>query len=244
MAKMMPITEGQIPQSDHQVDYKTKYKALKKKLKFLVYFLLIEQECFLEELRKAQRKLLKVSRDRSFLLDRLLEYEKIDESSGDSDATASSDSEADGQSAVKRVNIWLSQSIMISVLGSIKERKKSSHNSGQFNFGSGSDSTIFGGLSMAGLTPGGTSSLAGGSTSDSARKRPKSTGKKPKGGKVGQMKNDKSVTGHMTREELERHLESRQHAFGIEKTPTILPNEIFMTILWIQTKMRMTQTWL
>ncbi|KAJ8313067.1 hypothetical protein KUTeg_010440 [Tegillarca granosa] len=220
MAKMMPITEGQIPQSDHQVDYKTKYKALKKKLKFLVY----EQECFLEELRKAQRKLLKVSRDRSFLLDRLLEYEKIDESSGDSDATASSDSEADGQSAVKR--------------------KKSSHNSGQFNFGSGSDSTIFGGLSMAGLTPGGTSSLAGGSTSDSARKRPKSTGKKPKGGKVGQMKNDKSVTGHMTREELERHLESRQHAFGIEKTPTILPNEIFMTILWIQTKMKMTQTWL
>lgn len=76
---------------DSQVDYKQKYKVLKKKLKFLVY----EQECFLEELRKAQRRLLKVSRDRSFLLDRLLQYEKLEESSGDSDLTASSDSESE-----------------------------------------------------------------------------------------------------------------------------------------------------
>lgn len=76
---------------DNQIDYKQKYKVLKKKLKFLVY----EQECFLEELRKAQRRLLKVSRDKSFLLDRLLQYEKFDESSGDSDMTASSDSETE-----------------------------------------------------------------------------------------------------------------------------------------------------
>ncbi|XP_078508558.1 INO80 complex subunit E isoform X2 [Lissotriton helveticus] len=80
-------------QSDIDVDYKRKYRNLKRKLKFLIY----EQECFQEELRKAQRKLLKVSRDKSFLLDRLLQYENVDEDSSDSDATASSEnSEGDG----------------------------------------------------------------------------------------------------------------------------------------------------
>ncbi|XP_073341359.1 INO80 complex subunit E [Pagrus major] len=80
-------------QADVEVDYKRKYKNLKRKLKFLVY----EQECFQEELRRAQRKLLKVSRDKSFLLDRLLQYERVDEDSSDSDATVSSDnSEGEG----------------------------------------------------------------------------------------------------------------------------------------------------
>nr|XP_061788965.1 INO80 complex subunit E-like isoform X1 [Nerophis lumbriciformis] len=74
-------------QADVEVDYKRKYKNLKRKLKFLVY----EHECFQEELRRAQRKLLKVSRDKSFLLDRLLPYERVDEDSSDSDATVSSD---------------------------------------------------------------------------------------------------------------------------------------------------------
>ncbi|XP_036989947.1 INO80 complex subunit E isoform X2 [Artibeus jamaicensis] len=79
--------------ADNEVDYKKKYRNLKRKLKFLIY----EHECFQEELRKAQRKLLKVSRDKSFLLDRLLQYENVDEDSSDSDATASSDnSETEG----------------------------------------------------------------------------------------------------------------------------------------------------
>ncbi|XP_008120012.1 INO80 complex subunit E isoform X2 [Anolis carolinensis] len=72
--------------------YKRRYRALKRRLKFLIY----EQECFQEELRKAQRKLLKVSRDKSFLLDRLLQYENVDEDSSDSEATASSDN-SDGE---------------------------------------------------------------------------------------------------------------------------------------------------
>jgi INO80 complex subunit E len=42
-------------------------------------------------LRSTQRRLLKASRDRSFLLDRLLQYEKIDVSSGESEETESSD---------------------------------------------------------------------------------------------------------------------------------------------------------
>ncbi|ROL48176.1 INO80 complex subunit E [Anabarilius grahami] len=74
-------------QAEVEVDYKRKYKNLKRKLKFLVY----EQECFQEELRRAQRKLLKVSRDKSFLLDRLLQYERVDEES-----SVSSDSDGEG----------------------------------------------------------------------------------------------------------------------------------------------------
>lgn len=84
-------------QTDSDVDYKRKYKNLKRKLRFLVY----EQECFQEELRKAQRKLLKVSRDKSFLLDRLLQYERVDDDSSDSDATASSDN-SEGESLRER----------------------------------------------------------------------------------------------------------------------------------------------
>uniref|UniRef100_A0A8C8S7D0 INO80 complex subunit E n=1 Tax=Pelusios castaneus TaxID=367368 RepID=A0A8C8S7D0_9SAUR len=42
--------------------YKRRYRALKRRLKLLIY----EQECFQEELRKAQRKLLKVSRDKRY----------------------------------------------------------------------------------------------------------------------------------------------------------------------------------
>ncbi|XP_074854548.1 INO80 complex subunit E isoform X1 [Carettochelys insculpta] len=72
--------------------YKRRYRALKRRLKLLIY----EQECFQEELRKAQRKLLKVSRDKSFLLDRLLRYETVDEESSDSEATASSEN-SDGE---------------------------------------------------------------------------------------------------------------------------------------------------
>ncbi|KAM4698101.1 INO80 complex subunit E isoform 2-T2 [Rhinophrynus dorsalis] len=74
-------------QADGEVDYKRKYKNLKRKLQFLIY----EQECFQEELRRAQRKLLKVSRDKSFLLDRILQYENVDDDSSDSDVTASSE---------------------------------------------------------------------------------------------------------------------------------------------------------
>lgn len=71
--------------------YKAKYRELKKKLKYLLYvslfiltvsyelepdlFLLQENEYFKESLKASQQQLLKVSRDRSYLLDRLLKYE-------------------------------------------------------------------------------------------------------------------------------------------------------------------------
>ncbi|XP_021448544.1 INO80 complex subunit E isoform X1 [Oncorhynchus mykiss] len=85
-----------------EVDYKQNYTNLKRKLKFMVY----EQECFQEELRRSQKKLLRVSRDKSFLLDRLLQYERVDEDSSDSDATASSEnSEGEGERRRKEVGM-------------------------------------------------------------------------------------------------------------------------------------------
>lgn len=70
-----------------QVNYKLQYNELKKKLKYLLY----ENEFFQENLRTSQRRLLKVTQDRSFLLDRLLQYEKTDLTSSESEETESSD---------------------------------------------------------------------------------------------------------------------------------------------------------
>lgn len=50
-----------------------------------------ENECFQDALRCSQKRLLKVSRDRSFLLDRLLQYEKQDSTTSESEDTESSD---------------------------------------------------------------------------------------------------------------------------------------------------------
>ncbi|MCP9259545.1 INO80 complex subunit E [Dirofilaria immitis] len=62
---------------------KEEYRELKHRFKFLVY----ENECYQEELRNLQRKLLKLSRDKNFLLDRLLLYEKLSDSSDESDSS-------------------------------------------------------------------------------------------------------------------------------------------------------------
>ncbi|XP_072163610.1 uncharacterized protein [Diadema setosum] len=70
-----------------EVNFKEKYRSLKRKMRFLIY----EQECFQEELRRAQRKLLKISRDKNFLLDRLLQYERVIDPGTDSDSTLSSE---------------------------------------------------------------------------------------------------------------------------------------------------------
>jgi len=76
---------------ENEAMYAKKYRMMKKKLRLLVY----EREAFLEELKKSQRKLLKINRDKSFLLDRLIAYEqaRATESTSDSESTASSDSE-------------------------------------------------------------------------------------------------------------------------------------------------------
>ncbi|KHN79042.1 INO80 complex subunit E [Toxocara canis] len=71
-------------QQSSQPTPKEQYRLLKKRFKFLVY----ENECYQEELRNLQRKLLKLSRDKNFLLDRLIQYEKLSDSSDDSDSNS------------------------------------------------------------------------------------------------------------------------------------------------------------
>lgn len=50
-----------------------------------------ENETFQQALRTAQKRLLAITRDRTFLLDRLLMHEKVEHSSSESDETESSD---------------------------------------------------------------------------------------------------------------------------------------------------------
>ena len=82
-----------------QHDYKEKYKFLKRKVKELI----CEQECLTAELEKSQRKVLKITRDNSFLLDRLLQYEQVlVEQPFDSDATDTSDSDEPSEKLRKK----------------------------------------------------------------------------------------------------------------------------------------------
>ncbi|CAB4002985.1 INO80 complex subunit E isoform X2, partial [Paramuricea clavata] len=76
--------------------YKQKYRILKRKLKFLLY----EQESFQEELRRSQRKLLRVSKDKSFLLDQLLQVEGLDFPSSEDEETAISSSDDELQKKI------------------------------------------------------------------------------------------------------------------------------------------------
>ena len=89
--------EKQHDDFNEDVNYKDKYRTLKRKLKSLLY----EQECFHEELRKIQRKCLRVSRDKSFLLDRLLQYEQP-ELSSDEELTDSSEDEEEKSQITKK----------------------------------------------------------------------------------------------------------------------------------------------
>uniref|UniRef100_A0A915DAS2 INO80 complex subunit E n=1 Tax=Ditylenchus dipsaci TaxID=166011 RepID=A0A915DAS2_9BILA len=80
-----PPTTFVVQQGSGDNNPKEKYRELKRKFKFLVY----ENEYYQEELRNLQRKLLKLSRDKNFLLDRLGNHENnsSDNSSDDSEAS-------------------------------------------------------------------------------------------------------------------------------------------------------------
>lgn len=70
-----------------EANSKEQYKEMKRKLRLLVY----ENEIFQQTLKTTQRKLLKASRDKNVLLDRLIMYEMVDLSSSDDELTESSD---------------------------------------------------------------------------------------------------------------------------------------------------------
>ncbi|KAK0075920.1 hypothetical protein PV325_006172 [Microctonus aethiopoides] len=171
-------------------NYKDQYRNLKRKLKFLIY----ENECFQEALRSTQRKLLKVNRDKSFLLDRLLQYEKVDASFSESDETESSEDETTRIDVSKRKKVEVSPNnhtpqcptTTIKPASTTKKKKP---------------------------TP----------------KTPKTQNNPPlsiqSSNNVVSMMSD----GHMTPEEVERHLESRQTYLELvpEKAPPTVPTEMF-----------------
>ncbi|KAL6442450.1 myb-like protein V [Polyergus mexicanus] len=171
-------------------NYKDQYRNLKRKLKFLIY----ENECFQEALRSTQRKLLKVNRDKSFLLDRLLQYEKVDASFSESDETESSDEEVVRLDNSKRKKVEMNVN------------NHTSHHS----------SIVTKPLSTS--------------------KKKKSTPKVAKTNNTPIVQSSNNVVpmslmsdGHMTPEEVERHLESRQTYLELvpEKAPPTVPTEMF-----------------
>ncbi|XP_061395303.1 uncharacterized protein LOC133330918 [Musca vetustissima] len=109
--------ESRRDQSSNAVDYKSQYRYLKRKLKFLIY----ENEFFQDALRSNQRRLLKVSRDRAFLLDRLLQYEKPENTSSESEETEES-SEDEATKDIKKRK--LDQTSNILTPGTSRGRKK------------------------------------------------------------------------------------------------------------------------
>jgi len=180
-------------------NYQQKYRNLKRKLKILIY----ENECFQEELKKAQRKLLKVSRDKSFLLDRLLKYENVESSSSDSEATVSSDSDNEFRAELMTLK---------------KKRNVAPVENHDLN----------------------ASNSVSNSTSNAEVKKKKSRKACPTkpGIPTPQPTTNMRIEslpvvnlgdGHMTSEEIERHLEAKQSLRDLlpEKTPLTVPVELF-----------------
>ncbi|XP_017783577.1 PREDICTED: uncharacterized protein LOC108567549 [Nicrophorus vespilloides] len=165
---------------------KKQYKFLKGKLKHLLY----ENECFQTALRSSQKRLLMVTRDRSFLLDRLVLYEKPDNSSSESEDTESSDDENVKVEPTKKRRVDFTNS----------------HNHVQ---------------------------SSGKSMPQVKKKRPPP---KPKAHFSHNILHNINTTtsnnvilsdGHMTPEEVERHLQSRQSFLELERAPLTVPTEMF-----------------
>ncbi|XP_044755252.1 uncharacterized protein LOC123314190 [Coccinella septempunctata] len=168
--------------------FKSQYKFLKRKLQNLIY----ENEAFRQALRQSQKKLLNVTRDRNFLLDRLMLHEKMENSSSDSEETESSD---EGEP--------------VKVEPSRKRKEMTSVNSSHYT------------NSSKAVPP--------------VKRKRSSTCKIPKQIQhVMQYQLQNSSTsniisdGHMTPEEVERHLQSQSFLdFLPERAPPTVPTEMF-----------------
>ncbi|XP_044730848.1 uncharacterized protein LOC123293919 isoform X2 [Chrysoperla carnea] len=184
--------EDEESQDEEVINYKEQYRQLKRKLKYLIY----ENESFQEALRSAQRRLIIATQDRSFLLDRLLLYERVENSSSESEETDSSDDPEMGRADFKRKRIDTAntfhsannQPMSVSKASSSSAKKKKSILPKVVK------------QSLPQPVPTQDTTLAS-STSD----------------------------GHMTPEEVERHLQSRQTIMELlpERAPPTVPTEMF-----------------
>ncbi|XP_014243972.1 uncharacterized protein LOC106663569 isoform X2 [Cimex lectularius] len=180
---MVTNTEEDDDSQEDTINYKQQYRIFKRKLKFLIY----ENECFQEALRNNQRRMLKVSRDKNFLLDRLLNYEKVEVTSSEGEETESSDDEM-GRAEVKR------RKIDVGSLGSVN-----------LNIHSTSSSKA--------ATP--------------AKKKKAQASKGKSSSHPQALQGPPIIDGHITSEEVEKHLEGRQRYMEIDKTPVTIPTEMF-----------------
>lgn len=193
-------------------DYKKSYKAMKKKLRLLIY----EQECFYDELKKAQRQLLKVSRDKSFLLDRLIQYETMNDISSDSDSTQSSDSGNE------------------MVASSVPKKKKVGsglHSSTPLSSGNTSASVHQQGSSNRSTEPGKKRPKLSKKVAPSKGSRTNAPSASPGIDKTTAPIAAPTSEGPMTREEIERHLElkhsNKPQFLSLDVTSHSLPDDIF-----------------
>jgi len=177
------------------LEYKDKYRNLKRKLKFLIY----ENECFSMEIRNMEKRLLRVLKDRTFLLDILTQHEngspELD--STDDDMTDSSDGEikmpVKPSEKKKRMKITTTKKNP----GTITKTKKKPQNKLDKNKLSAKADAIHNLIAEDSLV-------------------------------------SKHLAGHMTPEEVERHLESRraqqsqlEFSFAPDKAPATVPTEMF-----------------
>ncbi|KAG8231111.1 hypothetical protein J437_LFUL010109, partial [Ladona fulva] len=221
-------------------NYKVLYRNLKRKLKFLIY----ENECFREELRSAQQRLLKAGRDCSFLLDRLLQYEKVELSSSDSEETESSDDGGGGNVSGTSGNISCLDPIRYEPSG--KRRKTDGHNSHHGNVSSVAAHSVSRPIastakrkrpptSRASKHSSGAGSLNTSTPTTSSSMNPLHQVLMPRLHPTSVASNASAscmmADGHMTPEEVERHLESRQCQSYLElvpeKAPPTVPTEMF-----------------
>ncbi|XP_056648587.1 INO80 complex subunit E isoform X2 [Diorhabda carinulata] len=169
--------------------FKKEYKYLKRKFQNLIF----ENESFQQALRLAQKRLLLVTRDRTFLLDRLLMHEKVEHSTSESDDTESSD---DGEIAKPEP---------------LKKRRDVSSHSSHTNIHHANSGKV---LSIA--------------------KKKKPPVPRPPKQQIPQtmlqMPPSSSALsdGHMTPEEVERHLQAQSFMeFLPERAPPTVPTEMF-----------------
>lgn len=195
--------EDEVISQNEIVDYKAQYKRLKRKLKYLIY----ENECYQENLRNSRAKLLEIARDRSFLLDRLLQYEKVDISS--SSESGEDTESSDGEVELPRPDI--------------KRRKleASSHPQPQQTHSASTSTTQK-------------------NPAPAKKKKPTMRMTKQNASNLGHgsltipsispAASSLAPDGHMTPEEVERHLSARGQSFiGLlpEKAPPTVPTEMF-----------------
>ena len=115
---------------ENELVYKEKYRTLKRKLQYLIYVSWLrtlmslnclhglsfqENECFSVEIRNMEKKLLRILKDRSFLLDLLMQHETVSPEFDSTDNDVTDSSEDESKSGVKNAEKKLVMSSKYSV---------------------------------------------------------------------------------------------------------------------------------